>query len=163
MPVWQLVPQTKPNFQLSPSARQCQILVQGPQLCNRIWVLATIDLLKKPLFGWPIRLEENLKCTSCNLLSCLGIQNKDLGAVLQMLLPGLYYVCNAGYACGCSCPIRWLTNHPWIFPTPFSSLQIERQLTGIWLINKNCRQNDLWKHFGPNSRELSGLLDGPLQ
>ena len=24
MPEWQLAPQTKPNFQLSPSARQCQ-------------------------------------------------------------------------------------------------------------------------------------------
>lgn len=54
-------------------------------------------------------------------------------------------------------------NVPWIFPTLFSSLKIERQLIRIWLISENCRQNDLWKYCDPITWELPGLFDGPLQ
>lgn len=54
-------------------------------------------------------------------------------------------------------------NLPWFFPTLFSSLEIERQLIRIWLISENCGQNDIWKYCDPNTWELTGLFDGPLQ
>ena len=80
-----------------------------------------------------------------------------------MLLPGLDYICDAAYACGCSCPIRRPMNLPWFFSTLFSSSEIQTQLIRIWLISENCRQNDLWKYCDPNTWELPGLFDGPLQ
>ena len=80
-----------------------------------------------------------------------------------MLLPGLDYIFDAGYACGCSCPICWLMNLPWFFPTLASSLEIERRLIRIWLVNENCGQINLWKYCDPNTWELTGLFDGPLQ
>ena len=37
------------KFWLSLSTNSAEILVLGPLLCTRIWVLATIGLLEKPL------------------------------------------------------------------------------------------------------------------
>ena len=80
-----------------------------------------------------------------------------------MLLPGLDYIFDAGYACGCSCPVCRLMNLPWFFPTLVSSLEIERRLIRIWLVSENCGQINLWKYCDPNTWELTGLFDGPLQ
>ena len=45
-----------------------------------------VRLLKKPLFSWLIRLNENLKSTSSNSLSPLGTTNKDIVAASQTSL-----------------------------------------------------------------------------
>ena len=54
-------------------------------------------------------------------------------------------------------------NLPWFFPTLVSSLEIERRLIRIWLVSENCGQINLWKYCDPNTWELTGLFDGPLQ
>ena len=43
-------------------------------------------LLKKPLFSWLIRLNENSKSTSSNSMSPLGTKNKDSVGASQTLL-----------------------------------------------------------------------------
>ena len=42
--------------------------------------------IKKSIVNLPIRMKGNLKCVASNFLSPMGSQNKDLGAVSQMLL-----------------------------------------------------------------------------
>ena len=63
------------------------ILVLGPHLCTRIQVCAIIGLLKTiAIVDLPIKVKGNSKCSSSNLLSPLGAQNKDISATSQMLL-----------------------------------------------------------------------------
>ena len=63
------------------------MLVLGPHLCTRISVRAMIGLLKKAIVNLPISMKGNLKRTSGNLLSPLGVQNKDLSNASQTILP----------------------------------------------------------------------------
>ena len=55
--------------------------------CTRIWVCAMIGLVvTNAIVNLCIKMKGNSKCTSGNLLSLLGDQNKHFGTASQMLL-----------------------------------------------------------------------------